>query len=61
MPYATVSEVAHFFDDETIQTHQQATEKCLEIMSNKLNKQNINIIIGHLTIQGGKNQTLKGL
>lgn len=23
-------------------------------MSNKLNKQNINIIIGHLTIQGGK-------
>lgn len=54
MPYATVSEVAHFFDDETIQTHQQATEKCLEIMSNKLNKQNINIIIGHLTIQGGK-------
>lgn len=54
MPYATVSEVSQFFEDETIKTNQQATDKILEHISKDLNDDEINFLIGHLTIQGGK-------
>ncbi|MGE8023475.1 exonuclease subunit SbcD [Staphylococcus pasteuri] len=54
LPFATVTEVQHFFKDETIQTHQQALDKCVMYMSETLDKSSINVLIGHLTVQGGK-------
>ncbi|MBI5972412.1 exonuclease subunit SbcD [Staphylococcus caledonicus] len=54
LPFATISEIKEFFDDEEIKTYEQATHKCIEYIGEKLNPESINILIGHLTINGGK-------
>lgn len=54
LPFATVAEVQHYFKDDSIQTHQQALDKCITSMSEILQPQDINVLIGHLTVQGGK-------
>lgn len=54
LPFATVAEVQHYFKDDSIQTHQQALDKCITSMSETLQSQDINVLIGHLTVQGGK-------
>lgn len=54
LPFATVAEVQHYFKDDSIQTHQQVLDKCITSMSEILQPQDINVLIGHLTVQGGK-------
>lgn len=54
LPFATVAEVQHYFKDDSIQTHQQALDKCISSMAETLQPHEINILIGHLTVQGGK-------
>ncbi|WP_436853781.1 exonuclease subunit SbcD [Staphylococcus caeli] len=53
LPFATINEVQSFFDDKSIETHQQALKKAVEKMSEVMDKEKINILIGHLTVQGG--------
>ncbi|MDK9870721.1 exonuclease subunit SbcD [Staphylococcus sp. IPLA37011] len=53
LPFATINETQHFLKDNTIETYQQALSKSIEYMSNNINKNNTNILIGHLTVQGG--------
>lgn len=54
LPFATVREVQDFFKDKDISTHQEALNSCLEYMSQSIDRNKVNILIGHLTIQGGK-------
>lgn len=54
LPFVTVSEVQNFFKNKEITTHQQALNRCLEYMSSNIDENKINILIGHLTIKGGK-------
>ncbi|PTI89255.1 exonuclease subunit SbcD [Staphylococcus warneri] len=54
LPFATVAEVQDYFKDDSIQTHQQALDKCISCMSETLQPHEINVLIGHLTVQGGK-------
>ncbi|UDI78348.1 exonuclease SbcCD subunit D [Staphylococcus taiwanensis] len=54
LPFATISEIKAFFEDDSIQTYEQATQRCIKHISNYLNQNEINILIGHLTITGGK-------
>lgn len=54
LPFATISEIKAFFNDDEIKTYEQATQKCIEHMSTHLDQNKINILIGHLTIKGGK-------
>jgi exonuclease SbcD len=53
LPFATINETQHFLKDNTIETYQQALSKSIEYMSNNINKNNTNVLIGHLTVQGG--------
>ncbi len=53
LPYATIGELQHFFKDEDIQTYEQGIECCLSHMSEQLNKEQTNILVGHLTVAGG--------
>ncbi|UNH20677.1 exonuclease SbcCD subunit D [Staphylococcus epidermidis] len=54
LPFATVSEVQNYFKDKQIETYQQALNECLEQMSSSIDNNKVNILIGHLTIEGGK-------
>lgn len=54
LPFATVSKVQNFFKDEEINTHQQALSCCLNYMSPQIDKEKVNILISHLTVEGGK-------
>lgn len=54
LPFATINEVQHFFQHETVETHQQATDLCLTHMSKEMDKNAINMLVGHMTVQGGK-------
>ncbi|MCD8843127.1 exonuclease subunit SbcD [Staphylococcus gallinarum] len=53
LPFATVNEVQQFFDDDSLETHQQCLAKSLSYINKSLNKEKLNILIGHLTVQGG--------
>ncbi|WP_251516762.1 MULTISPECIES: exonuclease subunit SbcD [Staphylococcus] len=53
MPFATINEIQDYFSDDSITTHQQAVSKCLKYIQQSINNENINILIGHLTVQGG--------
>ena len=33
LPYATVSEMKHYFEDDTIETHQQGITRCIETIA----------------------------
>ncbi|MBE5662984.1 exonuclease SbcCD subunit D [Staphylococcus sp. SS60] len=54
LPYATVSEMKHYFEDESIENHQQGVSRCIDEIQHLLDPKAINILIGHLTVQGGK-------
>ena len=54
LPFATISEVQNFFKDKEIKTHQQALNHCLEYMSHNIDENKMSILIGHLTVKGGK-------
>jgi DNA repair protein SbcD/Mre11 len=53
LPFATISEVQAFFDDKTITTHQAATQSCITYMAENLDTSQFNVLIGHMTVQGG--------
>lgn len=53
LPFSTVNETSYFFNDKTIETHQQAVSKSIEFMTQNINQNKVNILIGHLTVQGG--------
>ncbi|UXU48885.1 exonuclease subunit SbcD [Staphylococcus arlettae] len=53
LPFATISEVQAFFDDKTITTHQAATQSCITYMAENLDTSQFNVLIGHITVQGG--------
>ena len=52
LPFATINEMQYHFDDEEIETHQQALAHALNQMSEVINEHRINMFIGHLTVQG---------
>lgn len=54
LPYATVSQMQYYFEDDQIKTHQQGIARCILEISNDINTDEINILISHLTVQGGK-------
>jgi len=53
LPFATINEAQFFFNDKSIETHQQALNKALEYMSEVIDTDKVNILIGHLTVHGG--------
>lgn len=53
LPFATISEIQAFFDDKTITTHQAATQKCITFMAENLDTSQFNVLVGHMTVQGG--------
>src|SRR5699024_4903814 len=53
LPFATINETQHYLKNNTIETYQQALSKSIEHISNYINKDNTNILISHLTVQGG--------
>lgn len=53
LPFATISEVQAFFDDKTITTHQAATQSCITYMAENLDTSQFNVLVGHMTVQGG--------
>lgn len=53
LPFSTVNETSYFFNDKKIETHQQAVSKSIEFMTQNINPNKVNILIGHLTVQGG--------
>lgn len=60
LPFATISEIKAYFDDDDIKTYEQATQKCINHISKIIDPNQINILIGHLTIKVVKHQNLKG-
>lgn len=54
LPFATISEVQQFFQQDKIETHQQAIDLCMKHMSQHMNHYARNLLIGHMTVQGGK-------
>ncbi|MCE0454835.1 exonuclease SbcCD subunit D [Staphylococcus haemolyticus] len=54
LPFATISEIKAYFNDDDIKTYEQATQKCINHISKIIDPNQINILIGHLTIKGGK-------
>ena len=54
LPFATVSEVQDFSKIRTYQRIKKLLNSCLEYMSQSIDRNKVNILIGHLTIQGGK-------
>ncbi|MCG7339544.1 exonuclease SbcCD subunit D [Staphylococcus sp. ACRSN] len=53
LPFATINETQQFFNDERLETHQQCLSKSLSYINKALDKEKLNILIGHLTVQGG--------
>ncbi|PTI61939.1 exonuclease sbcCD subunit D, partial [Staphylococcus shinii] len=53
LPFATINEMQYYFDDEEIETHQQALAHALKKMNEVIDEHRINMFIGHLTVQGG--------
>ena len=53
LPFATISEVQAFFDDNTSTTHQAATQSCITYMAENLDTSQFNVLVGHMTVQGG--------
>lgn len=53
LPFATISEVQAFFNDKTITTHQAATQSCITYMAENLDTSQFNVLVGHMTVQGG--------
>ena len=43
LPFATISEVQHFFEDKEINTHQQALNRCIEYMSQNIDENKVSI------------------
>lgn len=53
LPFSTVNETSYFFNDKTIETHQQAVNKSIEFITQNINENKVNMLVGHLTVQGG--------
>lgn len=53
LPFATLAEIKDFLNDDEIQTYQQGVTQLINLMTEDLNSNEINILIGHLTVQGG--------
>lgn len=47
LPYADPKEVKHIYQDDKIQTHDDAIRKVMEIINEKLNKEENNILVAH--------------
>lgn len=54
LPYATVSEMKHYFEDDTIETHQQGITRCIETIAPEIDEDAVNILISHLSIEDDK-------
>ncbi|WP_239749770.1 exonuclease subunit SbcD [Mammaliicoccus sp. H-M34] len=54
MPYFTPADVRHVFDVKNIHTHQEATEYIMNEMEQVMNKDETNILVGHLFVAGGE-------
>lgn len=54
MPYFTPADVRHVFDVKNIHTHQEATEYIMNKMEQVMNKDETNILVGHLFVSGGE-------
>ena len=53
LPFATINEMQYYFDDEEIETHQQALAYALKKINEVIDEHRTNMFIGHLTVQGG--------
>lgn len=53
LPFANVSELQAYFEDPEIDTYQDGLERCLAEMKSVLDPSKTNILISHLTVQGG--------
>lgn len=54
MPYFTPADVRQVFDVKNIHTHQEATEYIISEMEKVMNKDETNILVGHLFVAGGE-------
>lgn len=54
MPYFTPADVRQVFDVKNIHTHQEATEYIINEMEKVMNKDETNILVGHLFVAGGE-------
>ncbi|AMY04860.1 exonuclease SbcCD subunit D [Staphylococcus condimenti] len=53
LPFATLSEMQHYFPDENLKSYDEAVECCLKHMSAELDKNKLNVLIAHMTVAGG--------
>ncbi|CAL27895.1 exonuclease subunit SbcD [Staphylococcus carnosus] len=53
LPFATLSEMQHYFPDENLKSYDEAVECCLKHMSTGLDKNKLNVLIAHMTVAGG--------
>lgn len=54
LPFATISEVQQYFEQDKLETHQQAIDLCIANISQVMDDSAVNILVGHMTVQGGK-------
>ncbi|GAA0297548.1 exonuclease SbcCD subunit D [Gracilibacillus halotolerans] len=53
IPYTEPFEARQYFEDDTITTHQQAMERIINEITNKMDYSAINILVSHAFIRGG--------
>lgn len=53
IPYLEPEQVKHYFEDNTIQTHQDAMERLIQQIEENIDKHAVNIFVGHAFIAGG--------
>ena len=49
----------HYFEDDTIETHQQGITRCIETIAPEIDEDAVNILISHLTVQVERHLILK--
>lgn len=53
LPFATLSEIQHYFPEEKLKSYDEAVECCLKRISSELDKDKQNVLIAHMTVAGG--------
>ena len=54
LPFATIGELQSYFEDTAIEQYDQGTQRCIDEMKPYIDETRVNILIGHLTVQGGQ-------
>ncbi|MCU5745584.1 exonuclease SbcCD subunit D [Staphylococcus sp. SQ8-PEA] len=53
LPFATLAELKDYFRDNSIENYEEGISLCLNEISKQLNLNEVNLLVGHLTVQGG--------